>query len=103
MLNGKIAAIGTPLEITASGAGLTKISVKTQNGSVLKQNLQFPSVSQRVTKEDYEIFFSTNITATLIALIAEIEAQGDLLIDLRVERPSLEDRFLEITNIGGAE
>lgn len=103
MLNGKIAAIGTPLEITASGAGLTKISVKTQNGCISNQQLKFPSVSQRVSKEDYEIFFSTNITDTLIALIAHIEQQKDLLIDLRVERPSLEDRFLEITNTGGAK
>lgn len=100
MLNGKIATIGTPLEITASGAGLTKISVKTQNNSVSNLPVQFPSVSQRVTKEDYEIFFSTNITATLIALVAHIEEQRDQLIDLRVERPSLEDRFLEITNAG---
>jgi ABC-2 type transport system ATP-binding protein len=42
------------------------------------------------------------------AIIAHIEAQGDTLIDLRVERPSLEDRFLEITrtegtNTGGAQ
>ena len=29
-------------------------------------------------------------------------AQGDKLIDLRVERPSLEERFLEITEPGGA-
>jgi len=103
MLNGKIATIGTPLEITASGAGLTKISVKTQNNSVSNQPVQFPSVSQRVTKEDYEIFFSTNITATLIALVAHIEEQRDQLIDLRVERPSLEDRFLEITNAGDTQ
>ena len=32
-----------------------------------------------------------------------IEAQQDTLIDLRVERPSLEDRFLEITQYGAAQ
>jgi ABC-2 type transport system ATP-binding protein len=37
----------------------------------------------------------------LSALIAYIDRHGDVLIDLRVERPSLEDRFLEITNTGG--
>jgi hypothetical protein len=39
------------------------------------------------------------------AIIAHVEANDDALIDLRVERPSLEDRFLEITdsaNTGGA-
>jgi ABC-2 type transport system ATP-binding protein len=32
------------------------------------------------------------------AVIDCIEAADDSLIDLRVERPSLEDRFLEITS-----
>jgi len=31
------------------------------------------------------------------AILAYLEAQGDVLVDLRVERPSLEERFLEIT------
>jgi hypothetical protein len=31
-----------------------------------------------------------------------VNRQGDRLVDLRVERPSLEERFLEITNEGGA-
>ena len=30
LLHGKIAATGTPLELTATGAGLTKISVRTE-------------------------------------------------------------------------
>jgi ABC-2 type transport system ATP-binding protein len=34
------------------------------------------------------------------ALIGFVESHSDVLIDLRVERPSLEDRFLEITNGG---
>ena len=34
LLQGKIVTIGTPLEITATGAGLTKISVRTQDGSL---------------------------------------------------------------------
>ena len=37
-----------------------------------------------------------------MAVISEIEAKRDTLIDLRVERPSLEDRFLEITNFDKA-
>ena len=36
------------------------------------------------------------------ALIAYISAQADPVVDLRVERPTLEDRFLEITTKGPA-
>ena len=46
---------------------------------------------------DYVIFFSSNIGQTVPALIDFVTRQGDDLLDLRVERPSLEDRFLELT------
>jgi len=100
MLKGKLVNIGTPMEITASGAGLTKVSVRTQASSLSDPGLTFPAVSQRGSKDEYSIFFSTDIGPTVSAIIAHIEAQEDTLIDLRVERPSLEDRFLEITTTG---
>jgi ABC-2 type transport system ATP-binding protein len=100
LLQGKIASIGTPMDITASGAGLTKISVRTEKSCLLAAEISFPAVSQQTAKEEYSIYFSSNIGPTVAAIIAYIEKQGDSLIDLRVERPSLEDRFLEITNNG---
>ncbi len=103
LLTGKIVTIGTPMEITATGAGLTKVSVRTQGGTVISPDLHFPAVSQQLVKDDYAIFFSTDIGPTVSAIIAHIEAQEDTLIDLRVERPSLEDRFLEITTTGGVQ
>jgi ABC-2 type transport system ATP-binding protein len=54
-------------------------------------------VNQHLLKEEYNIYFSTDIGSTVAAIISRIKAQRDTLIDLRVERPSLEDRFLEIT------
>jgi ABC-2 type transport system ATP-binding protein len=95
MLQGRIVKVGTPMEITAAGAGLTKISVRTQGESLA--NVEFPAVSQQSIKDDYHIYFSSNIGATISAILARIETRKDTLIDLRVERPSLEDRFLEIT------
>jgi len=95
LLNHKLATIGTPMEITATGASLTK---HTKNASLSDPAITFPAVQQRVSKDEYDIFFSTDIGPTVSAIIAQIETQGDSLIDLRVERPSLEDRFLEITN-----
>jgi ABC-2 type transport system ATP-binding protein len=103
LLQGRIVSIGTPLEITATGAGLTKISVRTQAGSLSASADSFPAVSQHIFKDDYDIYFSSNIGQTVSALIARIEAGGDTLIDLRVERPSLEDRFIEITKTGVAQ
>jgi len=97
LLNHKLATVGTPMEITATGAGLTKVSVHTKDNSLSDLSITFPAVQQHVSKDEYDIFFSTDIGPTVSAIIDKIETQGDTLIDLRVERPSLEDRFLEIT------
>jgi len=103
LLQGKIAATGTPMEITAAGAGLTKVSVRTQKGCLAAPGLVLPAVCQVTINEEYTILFSTDIGPTLSAIIAFIQAESDTLLDLRVERPSLEDRFLEITQPGSLQ
>lgn len=100
LLNGKIAKTGAPLEITATGAGLTKISVRTMAGNLPISADAFPNVSHAKEIEDYQVYYSQDIGPTISAVISYIDAHHDSLIDLRVERPSLEDRFLEITNTG---
>jgi ABC-2 type transport system ATP-binding protein len=97
LLSGKLVSTGTPLEITAMGAGLTKVSVRTEQDRLSGGGVSFPAVDSHYIKDEYYIFFSTDIGPTVAAIIQFVESQGDRLIDLRVERPSLEDRFLEIT------
>lgn len=103
LLRGKIAATGSPRELTATGSGLTKVSVHTEGGSLARLSAKFPGVAQQTAQDDYMILFTTAIGPTLSAILAHIEAHGDSLVDLRVERPSLEERFLEITNAGGSQ
>jgi ABC-2 type transport system ATP-binding protein len=98
LLNGKIATVGSPLEITTAGANLTKVSVRSKASTLLQNGQSIPAVSQSSVRDDYAIYFSTDIGQTVGAVIDTIEAADDSLIDLRVERPSLEDRFLEITS-----
>ena len=101
LLRGRIAATGTPRELTATGAGLTKVSARTEGTSLSESSLAFPAVSKRAFKDEYAIYYSTDPGPTVSAIIAHIQAQNDTLIDLRVERPSLEERFLEITGTEG--
>jgi ABC-2 type transport system ATP-binding protein len=89
------------LDITATGSGLTKITVHTRENSLSQLDMVFPAVQGQKSKEGYMIYYSKDISPTLAAIIAHIESNEDALIDLRVERPSLEERFLEITNGGG--
>ena len=61
LLEGKLVTVGTPMEITATGAGLTKVSVRTQGGCLSDQSIRFPGVDQGVFKEPYHIYFSVDI------------------------------------------
>lgn len=97
LLRGNIAATGTPREITATGAGTTKVSARTEQSVLHSNGAAFPGVSRHHIEEDYAVYFSTDPGATVAALLAHIQSRNDPLIDLRVERPTLEERFLEIT------
>jgi ABC-2 type transport system ATP-binding protein len=101
LLRGGIVASGSPRELTSTGSGFTKVSVRTEQSILHENNTSFPAVSQHSLKEEYSIYFSTDPGPTVSALLNYISVQGDKLIDLRVERPSLEERFLEITQTGG--
>ncbi len=97
LLKGRIVATGSPTQLTATGSGLVKISVSSENGSLSQFTGLFPSVSQQITKDEYVIFYSRDAGETVPAVLSYLKNHSDHLVDLRVERPSLEDRFLEIT------
>jgi ABC-2 type transport system ATP-binding protein len=97
LLKGRIAAAGTPTQLTATGSGLVKISVSSDSSSLASNSIEFPAVAQQSNKGEYMIYYSSDAGETVPAILEFIKLSGDHLVDLRVERPSLEDRFLEIT------
>lgn len=103
LLKGNIVAAGSPNELTSTGSGFTKVSIRTEDSLLHKNGATFPGVSQRAIKEEYAIYYSTDPAPTVTALLDYVRQNNDRLIDLRVERPSLEERFLEITQIGAQQ
>lgn len=97
LLNGRIAATGTPTQLTATGSGLVKISVSSESSSLLQDAGVFPQTEQKIIKGEYIVYFSRDAGVTVPAIFDYLKEHSDRLVDLRVERPSLEDRFLEIT------
>ena len=91
LLRGRVAAIGSPRELTATGNGLTKVSVRTLEGALLSQTVPGFEV-----QGDYAVGFTAEPGPTVNRLINHVASRGDTLVDLRVERPSLEERFLEM-------
>jgi ABC-2 type transport system ATP-binding protein len=96
LMRGKIVASGSPRDLTRTGAGFTKISIQTEQGC-LSEPAALPAVTQKTAKDGYDIFYSSDPAATITVMLEYVKNHNDALIDLRVERPSLEDRFLEIT------
>lgn len=101
LLRGRVVASGSPRDLTAAGSGLTKVSVRTEESVLEKKSVKFPAVTQHLFKDEYSIFYSKDTGDSVSAILKYIDKQKDRLIDLRVERPSLEERFLEITTPGG--
>ncbi len=98
LLGGRIVATGTPRELTATGEGYTKVSVRTEQSLLCRDGAHFPAVYRRNVLDDYTVYFSHDPAATVSAILHYLDEREDQLVDLRVERPSLEERFLEITS-----
>jgi ABC-2 type transport system ATP-binding protein len=98
LLRGEMAALGSPRQLTASGNRKTRISVSTENGRLLAETVTFPEAAPQGHSDGYALYLSENPGKAVSAIIAWLEQAGDPLVDLRVERPSLEERFLELTS-----
>ncbi len=99
IVGGKLATAGSPKEITAAGNTATRLMVSTKKQSVLHQQPALDS-GELVGADGEYIRYTTHDPAVLLrALLDWIDTRDDTIIDLRVERPTLEERFLEI--VGG--
>lgn len=96
IVGGVAAAEGSPRELTAQGEGRTRIVVSTARGCLVLREPDLPEAERLPSEEGYAIYRSAKPAASLSAMLAWIAASGDEILDLRVERPSLEERFLEI-------
>ena len=101
LLKGKIVASGTPNEIITSGDGKVRIHVKTQKDYL--SDLHLEQVQIMKDTEGYSVFDTEDIEGAITQILSHIKSKGDKLLDLRVERPSLEDRFINITRNGGIQ
>ena len=99
MIRGRLAVTGTPAQVTASGNQQTKITIRTVNNSLLPGKDEDDAIFAGET-DGYGIWMARNISRAVSGLLRRIEDNGDTIIDLRVERPSLEERFLEIVKGG---
>ena len=99
MIKGRIAVIGSPAQITSSGKSETRITLRTKNDCLLPGS---DTISARFLKqnENYGIWLCKDTVAAVMELLEEVRQRDDSVEDLRVERPSLEEKFLEFIEGG---
>jgi ABC-2 type transport system ATP-binding protein len=97
LVRGEIVALGSPRQLTAAGDRRTRISVSTELGRLLDDNVAIASAVCHSRADGYATYLSDDPGKSVSAILSWIEKAGDALVDLRVERPTLEERFLEIT------
>ena len=100
LIHGKIAVCGTPAEITSAGGQQTRIRMRTSRGSLLPGG-NIADAAFTGEKDGYLEWISVNASSALIAILTRVQSSGDTVEDLRVERPSLEERFLELVEDEG--
>ncbi|MDF2948532.1 MAG: transporter related [Sedimentibacter sp.] len=93
--DGRIVRKGNPMELTASASIQSKVIIKTRE-SCLKTN-PLKNIDQPDFLEDeYLSFACVDVAELLLTILTHIKASGDTVVDLRVERASIEDIFLSI-------
>lgn len=102
LVKGREAARGSPRELTSCGDSATRVALRTREGSLAARLSELPGLTApaRLDREGYVHAKVRDAAPLLSWLLREVEKGGDEIVDLRVERPSLEERFLELA--GGA-
>ena len=99
LIRGRLAVCGTPEQVTAAGSRRTAIRLRTSRGSLLPGDIDGADFVE--ARQGYLEWSSGDIESSIAAILGKVRQAGDAIEDLRVERPSLEERFLEL--VEGAE
>jgi ABC-2 type transport system ATP-binding protein len=92
VIKGKIATEGTPANITSAAGTRSNIAIRTANGCLTQKGEQ--------SGDDYIRYVTDDTADFLTKLLQKVKDAGDTICDLRVERPTLEECFLEIVKGG---
>ena len=95
--SGKVIAHGTPRELKRSSAGNTRIEVRLSrplgNGALA----HLEAVSDCREFDGSYVLHSSRPPQTIVALVKQLEAEGNELQSLEMFSPTLEDVFIELT------
>lgn len=91
--NGKFAFIGTANELTREMGQQAVIYVKTINPYIIKD---IKDCEYKGFEQGYNIFLAQNIGEVLLLLLTHLKEATNTVVDLKVEKSTLEQRFMDI-------
>jgi len=96
--HGKVIATGTPAELVAESRALPRLSFRAAQPVAESDLRALPSVRD-VAADSASAYRlrTTSTTRGILELVRLLEAQKNELLDLQVQKPSLEDVFIELT------
>lgn len=95
--HGRVIATGTPEKLIARAKALPSVSFRAARPMELTALEALPGVINAAAGEDGYRLRTASVSRCIIELVRLLEAQHNELLDLQVEKPSLEDVFIELT------
>ena len=93
LVRGRIAALGSPRQLTNQGDNKSRVSMLTRDGCLATRETGECQDSWKVDAEGYVKIRTDRPGPVLANLIAAIDEAGDEILDLRVERPVSKNDF----------
>jgi ABC-2 type transport system ATP-binding protein len=95
--HGRVIAEGRPEELVAKSGTPVRIRLRMTGAANADEFTALPSVAAAEIVEGGVRMTVSNVGAAVVGLVQMIESKKYELLDLHVERPSLEDVFVELT------
>jgi ABC-2 type transport system ATP-binding protein len=95
--HGRVIALGTPRELKQQAAGRVRIELRLAQPARDGWPRSLDAVVDCHMLGDTYVLHSTSIAQTVVALVRNLEAEGNELVSLEITPPSLEDVFIELT------
>jgi ABC-type multidrug transport system ATPase subunit len=94
---GRIVAAAPPNELIARAGGSSRIRITTARPLDAGALKALPAVVDARQQGDGWLLSTAEVNRTVVGLVKFFEAGENSLVDLQIQRPSLEDAFLALT------
>ena len=94
---GQMIANATPAELISRASSNPRVSFRTTRPLDSTRVATLPGVTNHTPQGLGWQLGTTNVNRTISGLVHELEASGNEMLDLQIQRPTLEDVFIELT------